>query len=120
MIDESHKTINANKPHAVDQVSVFAREARKFFGGIYLASQTAVDKIKVLFDLSQYKFVLNQDGNAIDTIDRVFGHTFTSSELNDIPKLSKGQTILSIQGTRNIAFNIDCTDEELELFRGGA
>ena len=132
MIDESHKTINANKPHAVDQVSVFAREARKFFGGIYLASQsirdfvpegassTAVDKIKVLFDLSQYKFVLNQDSNAIDTIDRVFGHTFTSSELNDIPKLSKGQTILSIQGTRNIAFNIDCTDEELELFRGGA
>ena len=132
MIDESHKTINANKPHAVDQVSVFAREARKFFGGIYLASQsirdfvpegassTAVNKIKVLFDLSQYKFVLNQDSNAIDTIDRVFGHTFTSSELNDIPKLSKGQTILSIQGTRNIAFNIDCTDEELELFRGGA
>ena len=132
MIDESHKTINANKPHAVDQVSVFAREARKFFGGIYLASQsirdfvpegasnTAVDKIKVLFDLSQYKFVLNQDSNAIDTIDRVFGHTFTSSKLNDIPKLSKGQTILSIQGTRNIAFNIDCTDEELELFRGGA
>ena len=132
MIDESHKTINANKPHAVDQVSVFAREARKFFGGIYLASQsirdfvpegassTAVDKIKVLFDLSQYKFVLNQDSNAIDTIDKVFGHTFTSSELNDIPKLSKGQTILSIQGTRNIAFNIDCTDEELELFRGGA
>ena len=132
MIDESHKTINANKPHVVDQVSVFAREARKFFGGIYLASQsirdfvpegassTAVDKIKVLFDLSQYKFVLNQDSNAIDTIDRVFGHTFTSSELNDIPKLSKGQTILSIQGTRNIAFNIDCTDEELELFRGGA
>ena len=132
MIDESHKTINANKPHAVDQVSVFAREARKFFGGIYLASQsirdfvpegassTAVDKIKVLFDLSQYKFVLNQDSNAIDTIDKVFGHTFTSSELNDIPKLSKGQTILSIQGTRNIAFNIECTDEELELFRGGA
>ena len=77
-------------------------------------------KIKVLFDLSQYKFVLNQDSNAIDTIDKVFGHTFTSSELNDIPKLSKGQTILSIQGTRNIAFNIECTDEELELFRGGA
>ena len=132
LIDESHKTINANKPHAVDQVSVFAREARKFFDGIYLASQsirdfvpegsdsTAVDKIKVLFDLSQYKFVLNQDTNAIDTIDRVFGHSFTRSELEDIPKLSKGQTILSIQSSRNIAFNIDCTDQELELFRGGA
>lgn len=132
LIDESHKTINANKPHAVDQVSVFAREARKFFGGIYLASQsirdfvpegsdsTAVDKIKVLFDLSQYKFVLNQDSNAIDTIDRVFGHSFTRSELEDIPKLSKGQTILSIQSSRNIAFNIDCTEQELELFRGGA
>ena len=132
LIDESHKTINANKPHAVDQVSVFAREARKFFGGIYLASQsirdfvpegssnTAIDKIKVLFDLSQYKFVLNQDSNAIETIDRVFGHSFTQTELNDIPKLSKGQTILSIQSSRNIAFNIDCTEQELELFRGGA
>ena len=132
LIDESHKTINANKPHAVDQVSVFAREARKFFGGIYLASQsirdfvpegssnTAIDKIKVLFDLSQYKFVLNQDTNAIETIDRVFGHSFTQTELSDIPKLSKGQTILSIQSSRNIAFNIDCTEQELELFRGGA
>ena len=132
LIDESHKTINANKPHAVDQVSVFAREARKFFGGIYLASQsirdfvpegssnTAIDKIKVLFDLSQYKFVLNQDSNAIETIDRVFGHSFTQTELSDIPKLSKGQTILSIQSSRNIAFNIDCTEQELELFRGGA
>lgn len=132
IIDESHKTINANKPHAVDQVSVFAREARKFFGGIYLASQsirdfvpegasnTAVDKIKVLFDLSQYKFVLNQDSNALNTIDKVFGHSFTRSELEDIPKLTKGQTILSIQGGRNIAFNIDCTEQELDLFRGGA
>ena len=39
---------------------------------------------------------------------------------NYIPKLSKGQTILSIQSSRNIAFNIDCTEQELELFRGGA
>ncbi len=132
MIDESHKTINANKPHAVDQVCVFAREARKFFGGIYLASQsirdfvpegasnTAVDKIKVLFDLSQYKFILNQDNNAIDTINRVFGHSFTQSELNDIPKLTRGQTILSISGYRNIGFEIECTEQELDLFRGGA
>lgn len=132
LIDESHKTINTNKPHAVDQVSVFAREARKFFGGIYLASQsirdfvpegssnTAIDKIKVLFDLSQYKFVLNQDTNAIETIDRVFGHTFTQTELHDIPKLAKGETILSIQSARNISFHIDVTNTELELFRGGA
>lgn len=132
LIDESHKTINANKPHAVDQVSVFAREARKFFGGIYLASQsirdfvpegsdsTAIDKIKVLFDLAQYKFVLNQDNNALDTIDRVFGNSFTQSELEKIPKLSKGETILSIQGDRNIQFGIECTQEELDLFQGGA
>ena len=109
LIDESHKTINANKPHAVDQVSVFAREARKFFGGIYLASQSIRDFVPE-----------GSDSNAIDTIDRVFGHSFTRSELEDIPKLSKGQTILSIQSSRNIAFNIDCTEQELELFRGGA
>ena len=132
MIDESHKIINTNRPYAVEQVSQFAREARKFFGGIYFASQsirdfvpegsdsTAVDKIKVLFDLSQYKFVLNQDTNAINTIDRVFGHSFTQSELADIPKLSRGQTILSIQGYRNIMFNVECTDDEINLFRGGA
>lgn len=132
MLDESHKTINANKPHAVDRVSLFAREARKFFGGIYLASQsirdfvpdgssnTAIDRIKVLFDLSQYKFVLNQDPNAIETIDKVFRNSFTESELREIPRLSKGETILSIQSDRNIAFSIDCTARELELFRGGA
>lgn len=132
MIDESHKTINANKPHAVDRVSMFAREARKFFGGIYLASQsirdfvpegstsTSVDRIKVLFDLSQYKFVLNQDVNAIETIKRVFRNSFTESELREIPRLSKGQTILSIQSDRNVTFNVECTKRELDLFRGGA
>ena len=132
LIDESHKTINANKPHAIDQVSIFAREARKFFGGIYLASQSirdfvpegssslAVDKIKVLFDLAQYKFILNQDANAIATLERVFGGTFTKSELNMIPKLTRGQTIMSIAGGRNIALEIQCTPEELDLFRGGA
>ena len=97
MLDESHKTINANKP-----------------------SNTAIDRIKVLFDLSQYKFVLNQDPNAIETIDKVFRNSFTESELREIPRLSKGETILSIQSDRNIAFSIDCTARELELFRGGA
>lgn len=129
-LDESHNTINATKPYAVQQVLKYAREGRKFFAGIYLASQNIRDfvpegtsvielqQIKELFELCQYKFILNQDNNAIETIKNVLGN-LTESEIAIVPQLQKGQAILSVSNEKKVVFNIKVTPEELRMFKGG-
>lgn len=131
LIDESHKTINSLKPYAVDQVLVYAREGRKYFSGIGLASQSirdyvpegtsneAYDKIKTLFELCQYKFIMRQDSNSREMISKIFPGKFTDTEIERIPILEKGQAILSINGDKNVTMQIDVTQEELALFKGG-
>lgn len=131
-IDEAHRIINANKLHAVEQLVTFEREARKYFGGLMYASQSirdfipegakneSIDKIKVLFELTQYKFIMQQDSNTLDLLNRVFHGELTSSELTTIPKLQKGECILSIASDKSIHFGIEITKEENLLFRGGA
>src|SRR5699024_1575423 len=64
IIDEAHHLINENNMLAVDFLTKFAREARKYFGGLLFASQSindfvpdyagseTVGKIKTLFELT--------------------------------------------------------------------
>lgn len=129
-LDESHNTINATKPFAVQQVLKYAREGRKYFAGIYLASQNIRDfvpegtsiiqlqQIKELFELCQYKFILNQDNNAIETIKNVLGN-LSDSEISIVPQLQKGQAILCVSNEKKVIFNIKVTPDELRMFKGG-
>lgn len=131
VIDESHKTINSTKPFAVEQILMYAREGRKFFAGIYLASQSvrdyvpegtgdeAFNKIKTLFEISQYKFIMNQDTNAVEMLEKIFEGQLTPTEIDSIPRLERGQAILCISGDKNINFNVEITDYELNIFKGG-
>lgn len=132
IIDEAHTMVNANKTVTLDQLLVFCREARKFFGGLIFASQSirdfvpegaksaSVDKIKTLFELTQYKFIMRQDSNSVDTLDSVFSHQLNDSELSEIPKLSKGECILAISGDQNIRCHVYVSRDELDIFSGGA
>jgi hypothetical protein len=131
-IDEAHRIINANKLTGVEQISLFAREARKYFGGIALASQSirdfvpdnasssGIDQITRLFELSTYKFVMQQDASASAKFRQVFAGQFSEHEIAQIPVLEKGQTILAISGDQNLTFKVEVSDEELALFAGGA
>lgn len=131
LIDESHKTINALKPYAVNQVLVYAREGRKYFAGIGLASQSirdyvpngvsgeAADKIKRLFELCQYKFIMMQDSNSLKIIKEIFSEQFTAAEISMIPRLERGQCILAINGYKNVTMQVEVTQEELSVFKGG-
>ena len=133
IIDEAHKIINTNKLTAVEQLTVFGREARKYFGGLLFASQNirdyvpegsrqeAIQQIKILFELTQYKFVMQQDTGALKVLREVFDHQLTETELSQVPKFKEGQCILAIDGDRTIEFKIEITDEEKDhLFKGGA
>lgn len=131
ILDESHKSLNSSKPYAVDQVTTYEREGRKYFAGLMFASQSIRDfvpegtsneniaKIKTLFELCSYKFIMHQDSNSIDLLRNVFQREFTETEFQDIPKLEKGQAILNIKSVKNLKMQIDVTQEELAVFKGG-
>lgn len=131
IIDESHLIINSDNLIGVDFLIEFAREARKYFGGLVFATQNirdlvsdhtnseAVTKIKTLFELTQYKFILQQDSNALDTLRKVFEGSISESELMQIPQFQEGNCLLAISGSDNLTMSIEASEEELALFRGG-
>lgn len=131
LIDEAHRWVNAKKEHALDLITTYLREARKYNGGITLASQsirdfvpegsndTAINKIKTIFELTQYKFVFHQDSNAVDMLNNVFQNTLTATQIHKIPNLELGDCVLSISGDKSYEFHVHITEEERQLFAGG-
>ncbi|KAF2427333.1 type IV secretion system protein VirB4 [Bacillus sp. FSL M8-0256] len=134
VIDEAHHIINTRKgnEHSVLFLTKFAREARKYFGGMIFASHsirdfvpegsdlTAVEAIKTLFELTQYKLLMQQDSNNLNMLRDVFHGQLSESEIDAIPYLQQGDMILSIKSVKNVRFNVECSPEELALFGGGA
>ncbi|WP_242230092.1 VirB4 family type IV secretion system protein [Bacillus cereus group sp. BfR-BA-01329] len=134
IIDEAHHIINT-KPgseYALDFLTKFSREARKYFAGLFYAShsirdfvpenseQRIVEQIKILFELTQYKFIMQQDSNSLGMLKRIFAGELSESEISEIPYLNTGDVLLSIGAVKNVLFNVEVTDEELALFGGGA
>ncbi|WP_018395852.1 hypothetical protein [Bacillus sp. 37MA] len=134
IIDEAHHIINTNKgsEHALRFLTKFSREARKYFGGLFFAShsirdfvpdgsdQSMVEEIKKLFELTQYKFIMQQDSNSLDMLRRIFAGQINESEVAEIPYFATGSVLLSISAVKNVRFQVEVTDEELALFGGGA
>lgn len=131
VIDEAHRLINSENMLAVSFLTDFAREARKYFGGLLFASQSirdfvpdhsdseTVTKIRTLFELTQYKFIMQQDSNTLDSLRVIFEGQVSESELGRIPLFQQGDCLLSINGVGNIMLGVEASDEELALFRGG-
>ncbi|MCX0402233.1 ATP-binding protein, partial [Clostridium perfringens] len=78
------------------------------------------EKIKTLFELTQYKFIMQQDNNAKEVLDKIFLGQLTQSEIDSVPLLGTGETIFSITGDKNLRFNVEISDREEYLFKGGA
>ena len=131
IIDESHNWVNTRMPLILDLIIRYMREARKYFAGIVLASQSvrdfmpeanadSMDKIRTIFELAQYKFMLKQDSAAKEHIRKIFGDGLTYAQVERIPFLERGDTILSIAGDRSLEMKVWLSrDYEEPLFRGG-
>lgn len=132
VIDEAHRIINAENDFALTPITNYVREARHLFAGLWFATQNTSDfvpegssavgvqKLQTLFELCQYKFIMKQDSNTLPLLTKIFKQQMTDSEVSIIPRLGKGQGILSISGDTNIVVNIDISDDRLNLFNGGA
>lgn len=112
-------------------------EARKFFGGILLATQRiermfpntntsdpdmalAANKLREIFGLTQYKALFKQDQTSMRLIKDLFEDQMTDNEYALLPKFETGDCILSIAGDQNLVMHVEATHKELELFEGGA
>lgn len=131
LIDESHRWVNTKKPHALDQITIYLREARKYFGGLGLASQSVrdyvpegtsaaeVDKMKTVFELTQYKFIFHQDSSTAPLLGKIFDGELTPSQIAKISKLDVGENILSIASDCTIEFKVHLPADEEAVFQGG-
>ena len=131
LIDESHRWVNTSMPLILDMVTRYLREARKYFAGIVLASQSVrdympegdfsgADNIRILFELCQYKFMFKQDSSTKEHIRRIFGEGMTFSQVESIPFLEQGENVLSIAGAGALQFRAWLSrDYEATLFSGG-
>ena len=132
LIDESHRWVNTKMVQILELLIQYLREARKFFAGITFASQSVrdfapqgasdphIDKIRVLFELTQYKFMFKQDSSTLPLINDVFGSTLSFSQVERIPFLGMGDTILSISGDRSLEFKVYLNKQyEESIFSGG-
>lgn len=131
LIDEAHRIISPKNPLALDHMIYVVREGRKYFSGLLFASQSirdfapenaeneVLEKIKVLFELTQYKFIMQQDPNSLNLMRTIFEGELTESELIAIPKFEQGEVILSITGLQTLHFFVEVTKQELQLFKGG-
>ncbi|MBB6449852.1 hypothetical protein HNR44_001830 [Geomicrobium halophilum] len=134
LMDEAHHIINTKKGsgHALGFLTKFVREARKYFAGFTYAShtirdfvpegsdQTLVEEIKTLFELTQYKWIMQQDSNNLEMLETIFAGQLSESEVAQIPDLQTGDVVLNIQAVKNLRFSVEVSDEELALFGGGA
>lgn len=131
IVDESHRWVNTKFEVILDMVITYMREARKYFGGICLASQSvrdyvpegssgaAFNKLKTLFELTQYKFILHQDSNAKELLRSIFNGILTESQISKIPQLEMGDAIVNLSSAQTMEVHIQVTEEEKAIFKGG-
>lgn len=132
IIDESHRWVNTRLPMILDLLIKYLREARKFFAGMIFASQSVrdyipegtnapnIDMIKTLFELTQYKFIFRQDSSVVPLLNSIFNNALTYSQIEQIPFLDIGESILSISGDRSLKIAVWLSkDYEENIFKGG-
>ena len=93
LVDESHRWVNTKFEVILDMIITYMREARKYFGGICLASQSIRDY--------------------------VFNGILTESQIRKIPKLEMGDAIVNLSSAQTMEVHIQITEEEKEIFKGG-
>lgn len=143
VVDECHNILNPNKLQAVSMFDTAMREDRKFFYGVALATQLietmlpangaqmsgqegqAIQKLKNIIGLCQYKVWMKQAELSIPTLKEYFSTHFKPSDYDELPKykVKKGygsEMILSGTGGRSLEMYFYATPHEIKIFKGGA
>ena len=110
VLDEAHRFINTKNPQALEFIEKLTRRTRKYDAALWFASQSIldfmpkgskenIDKILTIFSLVQYRFILKQTYDCIESLHTAFPQ-FTYSELNSTTNFKPGDMLMSFGGTR--------------------
>lgn len=130
IIDEAPRIINTQYLQAVEIIKQIMREGRKYFIGIIIAAQSIHDffpskdenkvkELSVLFELSLYKFIFQQDTSAVGFIKMIFEGNLSDEQAANIPSLQRGECYLNMVGYKTYSLQVYASQEELRLFSGG-
>ncbi|XZR25107.1 virulence factor, partial [Streptococcus canis] len=68
------------------------------------------------FGLMQYRVFAQTDETSIGLLSNALHGAMNASELETLPRLSKGQLLMNIAGVKNIVFNQQFLAQELERY----
>ncbi|EPC63062.1 type IV secretory pathway, VirB4 component [Lacticaseibacillus paracasei subsp. paracasei Lpp14] len=143
VVDECHTLLNTNKAYVADLFVRIMSEDRKAFGAICLATQrlermfpsgdnaqdrdtvSAINALRQIYTLCQYKIVLKHDATTIGTeknpriLRQLLGDILSPSEFLQIPKFDKGEAMFLL-GSEKLHMHFQVTKQELAIFKGGA
>ncbi|WP_350345679.1 ATP-binding protein (plasmid) [Lacticaseibacillus paracasei] len=143
VVDECHTLFNTNKAYVADLFVRIMSEDRKAFGAICLATQrlermfpsgdnaqdrdtvSAINALRQIYTLCQYKIVLKHDATTIGTeknpriLRQLLGDILSPSEFLQIPKFDKGEAMFLL-GSEKLHMHFQVTKQELAIFKGGA
>ncbi|HBI1967397.1 TPA: type IV secretion system protein VirB4, partial [Enterococcus faecalis] len=123
-VDECHNWINTTKSYVTRFFMTMMSEARKLFGGIWLATQRlermfpnmdqvsdkdmaeAANDISQLYGLCQYRFLLKHSQVSLKIIRELFGDSITERQYELLPNFKSGQGLLCIDGAENLLMTI--------------
>ncbi|MDR9868023.1 ATP-binding protein [Lactococcus cremoris] len=143
VVDECHNVLNPYKLQATEMFLEALRENRKFYYGVALATQLietmipdnaaqmsgkaglAVQNLKAIIGLCQYKAWMRQSNTSIQTIKNNFSGYFKESDYQalqnfKVDKKVGSELILSGTGERGLEMYHYATPHELSIFQGGA
>lgn len=132
IIDECHMSINARQPYAIKTMLDIMRQDRKFYIGVYLATQNIADMcrssddnatkdIKTLFELCQYKLMFRQDAATKVDLQNAFSDILTNLQIKNITKLENRELFLILSPKESIRFTAKAIPAyKLAYYGGGA
>lgn len=103
LIDEAHRFISTKYPQVTEFIEKLLRRTRKYDAALWFASQSIIDfisggkdaeKIKVIFELVQYKVIMLQDPGSLKLLKEVFNQ-FTLSELESSTTFTAGEMLMA-------------------------
>lgn len=136
VLDEAEKVFSSRAVNNVRFIVNLAEQMRKNFAGIFLAApsiqgllntRASMDKeanlyneqIEKLVGLMNYRIFFASPDKDLNLVANALGSGITAEELENIPKLSRGQCLLNIAGDQNIWLNVIATKAQLARFKGG-
>lgn len=130
IIDEAQKSINYTKPFAVDYIFDVMSQDRKYFVGVWLATQNistfcntnddAVSaQIRSLFELCQYKMIFQQDEVSVPVLQAAFGSILTPEQITMVPKLVERQMMFIVSPVLTIPLTCRHIDKAKQAYFGG-